>query len=63
MEKEFLYEYSKIEKARIEGILTGLDLAMDLGDLGFVIRSRDAYEKLYKDLYIDPETNLDDKEK
>ena len=40
--------------------MVGLTLAVEMGDLGYVVRSRDVYDELYQKLYVDPENALDD---
>jgi hypothetical protein len=54
-----MYEEARLEKARIEGVITGLTLAMELSfDPGCIIKAKDEYESLLNKVLNDPEKYL-----
>jgi len=56
MEKELSYEESLKEKARLEGIITGLMLSLEADcEAGFILQLRDEYKNVLKKLVIDPD--------
>ena len=56
MSKELSYDESKQEKARLEGVITGLMLALEVDcEPGFILQLRDEYKNILQKFINDPD--------